>query len=163
MSSRGLDVCWVTNAQLFRNRAGSKPSSLEAQLMQFCVHLPHVCTCILAGNVHERTQLIGTLADEHWRTTELSTLLSRNENSRYPQELEKQNSPLPNTFRLVSGKFVIDDTGSKGQKMVLKFRLLEEENVRFVFVKAAAGATSVCSSVLFTPQCLLTLLRLLTK
>lgn len=48
-------------------------------------------------------------------------------------------------------EFVIDDTGSKDREDGAEIQALgREENVRFVFVKAAAGAKSVCSSVLFT-------------
>lgn len=48
-------------------------------------------------------------------------------------------------------EFVIDDIGSKDREDGAEIQtLVKEENIRFVFVKAAAGAKSACSSVLFT-------------
>lgn len=44
-------------------------------------------------------------------------------------------------------EFVIDDIGSKDREDGAE---IQEENIGFVFVKAAAGAKSACSSVLFT-------------
>lgn len=48
-------------------------------------------------------------------------------------------------------EIVIDDTLSKDREDVAEIQALaKEENVRFVFVKGAAGAKSACSSVLVT-------------
>ena len=48
-------------------------------------------------------------------------------------------------------EFVFDDTGSKDREDGAEIQVLaKEENIRFVFVEAAAGAKSACSSVLFT-------------
>lgn len=48
-------------------------------------------------------------------------------------------------------EFVIDDIGSKDREDGAEIQtLVKEENIRFVFVKAVAGAKSACSSVLFT-------------
>lgn len=51
----------------------------------------------------------------------------------------------------MNGEIVTDDTRSKDREDVAEIQALaKKDNVRFVFVKGAAGAKSACSSVLVT-------------